>query len=322
MLGFNPKPKVMVFFITYKCNSKCIMCHIWEKQNGAPELSIDSIKNLFNDTLLNSNLEILNLTGGEPTLRQDLAEIVSIIIKSCKRLKRIDIPTNGINTDRAVDQVEKLLALLNPTPIKLSMTISMDGTGKIYEQVRGIPDIFKKADTTLKEIKKLTEIYPYLSLGINTTFSKVNINNLREINKYAKDKGVGINFTPAAVSEVGVESINKKQLFELGEDEKKQAINFFEKLVQNREVNLHYAKFVINWLKGGKRNVGCTFRNGKAFLLEPSGDMYLCGNFKEFFIGNIIYDTFSDCWRNIKRIPKDLWKYCETCASNCYLDEA
>ncbi len=78
-----PKPKILIFFITYKCDSKCIMCSIWNKQSEYDELSISDIENLFNDQLLANNIERINLTGGEPTIYPYLLDAVKIFYKKC-----------------------------------------------------------------------------------------------------------------------------------------------------------------------------------------------------------------------------------------------
>ena len=49
--------------LTYRCNSKCSMCYIWQNPTN-PEKEI-SLKKL-ND--LPDGFDYLNLTGGEPTL--------------------------------------------------------------------------------------------------------------------------------------------------------------------------------------------------------------------------------------------------------------
>jgi len=69
------------YLITWKCNSRCMMCNIWKKGPSAQkELQIDEIENLFADPLL-SKLEWIQLSGGEPFLRKDIAEIVRILLK-------------------------------------------------------------------------------------------------------------------------------------------------------------------------------------------------------------------------------------------------
>jgi hypothetical protein len=51
------------------------MCNIWKKSSsGQKELGVDEIEDIFADPLL-SKLEWIQLSGGEPFLRKDIAEI-------------------------------------------------------------------------------------------------------------------------------------------------------------------------------------------------------------------------------------------------------
>jgi len=313
-------PKIAVLFTSYRCNSKCIMCSAWEKQQTYPELSIQQIADIFSDRILRNNLEIVNLTGGEPTLREDLVDIIKVLIHSCSRLRRIDIPTNGINTEQVIDNIERIAAFLLTSNVKLNITVSVDGVGGVHETIRGVSDIFDNIDRTIRELKEISELYPFLSLEINTTISRANITGLKDMRAYARSLGVGINFTLAAISEIGVESIVKKEKFEISNKEKTHLVSFFESLMQEKAVSHTYGKFVVNWLTTGKRRALCNFRRGKVFLLEPDGQVYLCGNFKDFRIGNVLDEPFEKIWRKSTPVLKRLSHRCSTCVSNCYLD--
>ncbi|MCM8773921.1 MAG: radical SAM protein [Candidatus Omnitrophica bacterium] len=294
------------------------MCHIWEKQNSVIEMDLQQIERLFQDPLLRNSLEIINLTGGEPTLRPDLQEIVKIILKNCSNLKRIDIPTNGINTDLVIDKIEQILAILFPTrKIELSVTVSIDGINGIYERVRNVPQGFNKVKQTIIGLKELANLYPYMSLGLNTVITKENYNYLIEILNFAQSIGLGLNFTLGAISEIGVESIKMRELFKLDEDKKEEVVKFIE-ILQNKNLISHrYAIFMRELLNNGRRILGCNFRQKRAVLLEPEGNLYLCGNFKKFFLGNVTQDNFAKIWQNDKFTKKD-WLVCENCESNCY----
>ncbi len=314
------KPKIIIFFITYKCNARCIMCHAWQKQAYSNDLSLKEIEKIFSNKLISSNLEIINLTGGEPTLRSDLSDIVKILLKYCHRLKRIDIPSNGINTQQVLDQIEKIIALLLPTDVKLSVTVSLDGVGHIHEAIRGIPDMFKNVDQTIQGLKELQSLYPHLSLGLNTVISKINYQHLHENRDYALKNNLGLNFTLATISEIGVESIEMRDRFKMREDERGELIPFFKKLFDNKEIELIYGKFIINILRTGRRNNGCNFRRGKAILLEPNGNAYMCGNFKEFKLGNLSREETAEVFKNNRKFSNNVWRRCLKCESNCYLE--
>lgn len=296
------------------------MCSCWIKQKQVREPNPNEIKKIFNDKTLQNNLEIINITGGEPTLRQDLTEIVKIILQNCSRLKRIDISSNGINTLQVIDQVERILALLLPTNVQLSVSVSLDGVGEVHEKVRETPVIFSSVEKTIVGLKELLRLYPFFNLGLNMTVSKLNYNAMEETRKYAIDKGIGINFTLAAISDIGVESFKVREKFQLNKDEKKTVASSIEKLANLGELDERYSRFLITWLLTGKRQGECAFRKGKSLLLEPNGDIYLCGNFKDFRIGNIFIESLERMRKRTSSISKNFSDKCLNCVSNCYID--
>jgi MoaA/NifB/PqqE/SkfB family radical SAM enzyme len=75
------------------------MCNTWQnpskkKQEFSPEL-IERIP---------ANLNFINITGGEPFLRDDLDQIIEIALKKTKRLV---ISTNGYFTKRILGMAKK-----------------------------------------------------------------------------------------------------------------------------------------------------------------------------------------------------------------------
>jgi len=255
-------------------------------------------------------------------MRQDLVDIVKVLINNCRRLCRVDIPTNGINTGRVVDNIERILAVLLPTNVKLTVTVSLDGLGEAHERVRGVSGIFNGIEKTIKELKELMLLYPFFSLGLNMTISKLNYQAIEDVRKYAALKGVGINFTLAAISDIGVKSLGLRENFEMDQNEKIKLILSLEDLLQNKALDPHYAKFILTWLRTGRRVADCAFRKRKAFLVEPDGEVYACGNFKEFRIGSLFNgESFGAIWNKSGGALKRASDKCLNCASNCYMDE-
>ena len=65
-------PEDLLLVLTYRCNSRCVMCGIWEgDQSGKGELTPEEYRRILPDTLRD-----INLTGGEVFLRNDLPEVL------------------------------------------------------------------------------------------------------------------------------------------------------------------------------------------------------------------------------------------------------
>ena len=104
----NYPTQIANFAITYRCNSRCQNCNIWHKE-PENELTLTEIIKFFtvNRDFL-KKVASVQLTGGEPFLREDLPQIAATITKNIPGCM-IWIPTNGLDPERIKDQVLKLL---------------------------------------------------------------------------------------------------------------------------------------------------------------------------------------------------------------------
>src|SRR5512147_2551268 len=94
----SPSPPFLVLFINSICNMKCEHCFYWTSLNKRDDLSRDEIFAL-SDSL--GAVENLNLSGGEPFLRKEFADICRKFIRT-NGVKQIYVPTNGYYTDKCV----------------------------------------------------------------------------------------------------------------------------------------------------------------------------------------------------------------------------
>ena len=113
------------------------MCNIWKFQTN-PNEEIDA--SYYEK--LPAGLRI-NITGGEPTLRQDIDKIFEILYPKSRLL---ELSTNGYNT-------KKIVELANKYP-NILIRVSVEGLPKINDTKRGIKDGFDHALRTMLELKK------------------------------------------------------------------------------------------------------------------------------------------------------------------------
>ena len=114
-------PKAMCIYVTYRCNMRCRMCGIWKqslKDRLTVELSREELDKILSDPLF-SKLEYININGGEPNLREDLPELAELFIQKFKHLRTITINSNGLLTERAVSQAERISRLARENDIKV-----------------------------------------------------------------------------------------------------------------------------------------------------------------------------------------------------------
>ncbi len=88
-----------MFEVTPDCNNNCLYCYnVWKASDDYPqgELELKQIKYLFLPLINSLKLEAVTLTGGEPTLRPDLIDIIRFFKDNNVR---VSLATNGTLVD-------------------------------------------------------------------------------------------------------------------------------------------------------------------------------------------------------------------------------
>lgn len=123
--------------VTYRCNAKCKMCEIWKYPSKPSEEIEPKYFENFPEGLR------INITGGEPMVREDIEEFFRILYPKSYLL---ELSTNGYFTDRIVRLAEKYPNIL--------IRVSVEGLPALNDKQRGIQNGFDHALRTILELKK------------------------------------------------------------------------------------------------------------------------------------------------------------------------
>jgi len=154
-------PWKVTLAVTYLCNHRCTMCGIWHRTPEG-ELGTPEILRLFEQ---NPQIRWLDLTGGEPTTRNDFPEIVHAATELLPRLVLLHFATNGSLPDQTVAAAE---AALGHRPPQLMVTVSVDGPPSIHDEVRGDKGAWERAMETYARLRDLDGVQPVLGMTLSS----------------------------------------------------------------------------------------------------------------------------------------------------------
>jgi MoaA/NifB/PqqE/SkfB family radical SAM enzyme len=175
-------PLSLTYFVTNKCNLFCKHCFYRESLNQASsELSLSEIDRLSSSL---KGLTVLVISGGEPFLRQEFAEIVRILLKNTSLLKLI-IASNGSFTEKIVKDSEEILKSSKKTHI--TFHFSVDGIKQDQDNFRGMDGLFERLTGTIEGMKKLKKYYSNFEIGVLLTVNPVNQEKVLDIYRYIRD---------------------------------------------------------------------------------------------------------------------------------------
>ena len=94
-------PPFMIVFINSICNLTCEHCFYWQKLNQRDDLTFAEFEKL---SLELGEFENLNLSGGEPFIHKQFAQIVDLFVEN-NGVKEVYVPTNGYYTESTEKQI-------------------------------------------------------------------------------------------------------------------------------------------------------------------------------------------------------------------------
>ena len=176
------RPYKMTFAITYRCQSRCLTCNIWQRK-PVNELTTDEIREFAKK---NNYFRWLEITGGEPFLNSDIVEIVRAFVQNSNGLFILTMPTNSLcNQEMLIGKLRQILEMGIP---KVSITLSLDGNRELHDKIRGIPGNFDRVMSMARRLKELQKEYKNLFFVFGYTMSRLNQGHLEEtINDVVKE---------------------------------------------------------------------------------------------------------------------------------------
>ena len=151
---YSPSPFFLILYVTSRCNARCKMCYNWQNIDNwknRNELSLEEIERITQSI---SSLQQLTISGGEPFLREDLADILKLFAKNCN-VSWITIPTNGLLPDR-IEQTMERACTENPD-VHFRIGLSMSETEERMDELYGVKGSFEKNQQSYEVVSRLAQ---------------------------------------------------------------------------------------------------------------------------------------------------------------------
>lgn len=275
--------------ITYRCNARCQMCHTW-RHPTRPDEEVRS-EHLAS---LPAGQSKINITGGEPTIRDDLLDIVRVLYPKTSRL---EIISNGYYPDR-------LLAIARAYP-DMTFRISLEGLPSVSDEIRGLKGGF---DRGLRAILGLLEM-GVKDVGISMTVADGNVRDLLAL--YQLAARMGIEFTQCVPHNSHYFHKHDNEIRDK-ETWSAEVRKFMRALLTSRRDNLRLR--VKDWFRAylnlglllhvtqGRRPLGCG-AGTDFFFVDPYGDVLPCNGMAEKdSMGNLKERSFAEIWSSERAV--------------------
>lgn len=170
--------KTLLIVAGFSCNNNCIMCSIKPEGENTHNSSFSDIVNRLKCGIVN-NFDMVEFTGGEPTIRKDFFKIVDSAHKMGYR--HISISTNGrmLSDDRFIEKISKS----GIDRITISLHAS---SAKIHNSLTRTPNSFEQIILGIKKLQNL----PNLKLYVSTVVTRLNIDNIVELGQALPKLGI------------------------------------------------------------------------------------------------------------------------------------
>lgn len=303
------RPRFLMNVVTWRCNARCVMCNIPRRHNPKEELGLDDYRRILEDRRFWRGLRAMNVTGGEPFLRDDLPDLVALFAESCPGLERIAFSTNGMLTDRVSSAVKEVLERVR---VPIDVTVSLDGVGEVHDRIRGVDGAFDRVMATVDALLPLDEP-GRLHLYGQCTLSQANIAGWRELEAYAAERGFHVSPGISAFLDSYFNNADKEEELALTSE---QVLEVFDRPTARDH-------FIRRQVRERERSLPCGCGAG-SFELYPNGDVYLCYQTKP--VGNALEQGITEVWTSPEaaKVRKAIGtrKMCGACFWSCDLATA
>jgi MoaA/NifB/PqqE/SkfB family radical SAM enzyme len=278
-----------VIAITYRCQAKCRMCSIWkitEHEDVSPEIY----------KRLPSTLKDVNISGGEPFLRNDLEEIVKTVHTRLPG-SRMVVSSNGLLGESIVPRALKLKEIFP----RIGFAFSVDGIGEMQDFIRGVEGAYEKVITAVKGVRD----GGVTNIRIAYTLTSENADHMIKVYRLAEELGVMFTMQVSHDSDFffgkNESSVIKDNPGNFSNEQLKKD---FETIINDElssynlkrwgKAFIHYGSYA---LAAEGRQLFTSNPGEDFFYLDPKGDIYP-SVIHNHIMGNLAENSFDTIWKS------------------------
>lgn len=283
--------KTLFWEATLRCNAKCVFCgsRCGEKKQQAisSEVSSEEICACFKEVSERYNARdiMINVTGGEPLLRQDLFDVMGYA-------HGLGFPWGMVTNGTLI--TKETIQKMQESRMR-TISISLDGLSQTHNCLRKLEAGFEKVKEAAKHLREADFLD---EIQITTVVNHENINELEDLFLHVQDMEVD-SWRLAVVDPVGRAYDNRNLL--LSKEELDVYFDFFQKHQFNGRTALTTS---CSHFLGDKDNLyrshSFSCESGKTVAsVLANGDIFVCPNVErrpELIQGNIKTDSFCERW--------------------------
>lgn len=311
-LGFSTLPILSEVALTYRCNLRCRFCYAGcgcRREDAAPEMTTDEVRRVLEIIRHEAQVPSVSFTGGEPTLRADLPELIRCATRDLGL--RVNLITNGTLVD------EGLAGRLRDAGLA-SAQVSLEAPEAApHDALTGRNGSFVRSVASIGHLRAAG-----IRVHTNTTINRDNLTLVERM--------------PWFVRQLGLERFSMNLVIPAGSAAGDPG------LIDGRDVNVRYAELtallpaiqeqsrragvefmwysptpvcLFNPVAHGLGNKGCAACDG-LLSVSPSGEVLPCSSWPEP-VGSLLDEPFSAVWNTARgawiRAKKSAPEGCDAC---------
>lgn len=311
-------PTVLHVNVNLRCNTRCAMCNIWELKS-TDALSLEQLATIFADPVY-ARVEYVILAGGEPTLRNDLPEIVELMHRYLPRLKKLMFASNTLNRASIQKQYPRIARYCADHKIRLTLGVSLDGIGQTHDRIRGVEGAFEKVMDNVEFMKQLQKEVPF-NMSLDPTIFSMNVQEMQQLQDLADRLNLPITFQFAAVASDYYQNADLAKVLKVDGEGRRSIVEFLRQRIAESsffDALAYYYAAVIEQAEGAsQRSLPCPFAD-QGLLLNPDGSLQYCHNSQP--IGNALAQGSSQLYyspENLAYRHQIRQDKCPSCQMSC-----
>jgi MoaA/NifB/PqqE/SkfB family radical SAM enzyme len=191
------RPIVVSYEVTLSCNCNCLHCDLGGFIKHEKQITPEE----YGDLTQCLKPLAAQISGGEPLLRKDIADIVKAIKKA--GVKYAILVTNGVLLN------ESNYLQLREAGID-QFSVSLDFPDERHDEFRQRPGLYKRLERTLPHLAR----FGYRDIILNTAITQANVREILPLAKKAAEWGVDMSYSAYTARRTG----NKDYCLNNGED--------------------------------------------------------------------------------------------------------